>query len=277
MQLSSRPMRRAGALAAAAVLTAGAAPAFAESRGRIYAGSTSTGDPIVLQLSNDGKHVTRVIEMWNAECTAGGTFPLGGSLKSNIAISRTGAFKSGRETTAPFGDQTVSLDETVKGTVSGRTLKGSTVAAMTFYDQAGTLVDTCASKFTFKAVSAPGRVYGGATSQDMPAVIELSSNRRKVKNAFIGWQATCSNEAFIQIGERLQDFDISGGRFGDSFADDNTFDDGGTGHLVYDFEGRKTDAKASGTLRVQYTRSDAAGAVTGTCDTRKFRWSATSG
>ena len=280
MRRSSRPaFAGGGVLLVACTVLFASAPAYgASARGVTYAGSTSTSDPIVVQLAHNGKRVVRVNEMWTGECTSGESFPMGGSLKADIKVSRSGAFTATRRPPAvSSGDQMVSLTETIAGRIRGRSLTGSIRATLESYDQAGTLTDSCKAQVTFKGASAKGRVFGGTTSQDMPAVLELNGRGTAVKHLHFGWQADCADGGFMQYGDTVGNFLLHGGRFGDSWQSDYNEPSGETEHVTYDIAGGIRGRGVTGAARVRFTQDDASGNQTSSCDTGAVKWSATSG
>jgi hypothetical protein len=70
---------------------------------------------------------------------------------------------------------------------------------------------------------------------------------------------------------------VSGaGRFGDTFSDELKLEGVGTRAFAYRLDGTAGASRAAGTLRVEITDKDAAGATTDTCDTTLVSWSARS-
>ena len=67
------------------------------------------------------------------------------------------------------------------------------------------------------------------------------------------------------------------GRFGDAFDQTYTPDGGGEGKVSYDITGRVARTRASGSVRVNVTETDPAGAVTMACDSGTVPWEAVSG
>jgi hypothetical protein len=107
----------------------------------------------------------------------------------------------------------------------------------------------------------------------MPMVVELDKGRRTVDQVRFAWQGACTPEGAFDVGDRVSNFPITDRKFGDRFQ--STFDAGGGAKVVVDYalDGRLSKSKASGTVSVKVTRTDAAGAVTRTCDSGSVSWS----
>jgi hypothetical protein len=126
--------------------------------------------------------------------------------------------------------------------------------------------------------AAGGTVYGGATAQDFPVVIETSKNGRKIVDSTIAIRLTCTSGAAVTVPDGYQGLPVSKKRkFGASFGPMTTRNDDGT---TTDFEGsvsgafNKARTKATGKWTFKATDHDATGAVTDTCDSGSVSWSA---
>jgi hypothetical protein len=126
--------------------------------------------------------------------------------------------------------------------------------------------------------AAGGTVYGGASSQDFPVVIQTNRNRRRVTDAMIAIRLNCTSGGFFVIPDGYRDLSVSKKRkFGASFGPTTQRNDDGT---TTDFEGsisgsfNKARTKASGRWSFKATDHDAAGAVTDTCDSGSISWTA---
>jgi hypothetical protein len=272
-------VRRFFLLVASAVLATGASPAFAATSKRAitYAGSTSNDNPIVVHLTPDRKQIDRFVTMWDAPCTAGGSFEMGAPIAVVSKIGKDGSFEASREVDTPSGDTVHLLSMAVKGRVKERAASGTWSITLQEYDPAGALVDTCAVRFTFKAAAALGRVFGGVTSQDLPVVIELSKGGSSVRHMHFGWDATCKPDGLFEFGDTLLNLRLTNDRFGGAFAFDVNQPEGEKLRLAYTLRGTLLGTRARGTLRVRATARDAAGAVTTSCDTRAITWKVASG
>jgi hypothetical protein len=121
----------------------------------------------------------------------------------------------------------------------------------------------------------PGRVYGGATSQEEPIVLRLDRRRRTITDVLVGWQtSTCEPpENFMRFGERFGAFRLRSQRFGDAFTDS-------VSHVGREDRLRlRVDRidRARGRLHVTVTGTDAAGSRTLACDTGDVPWRARTG
>jgi hypothetical protein len=129
------------------------------------------------------------------------------------------------------------------------------------------------------AAGAGGRVYGGASAQDFPVVIETSKNGRKVVKALIALDLSCTSGASISLPDDYSALSVSKKRkFSGSFGPETIRNNDGTST---DFEGsvsgafNKARTKVSGTWSLKATEYDATGAVTDTCDSGSISWTAT--
>jgi hypothetical protein len=132
------------------------------------------------------------------------------------------------------------------------------------------------SRATTAAVG--GTVYGGATAQDFPVVIETSKNGRKVVEATIAIRLTCTSGGAFTAPDGYRAMSVSKKRkFSASFGPVTNRNDDGT---TTDFEGRvsgafnKARTKVSGKWSLKATDHDGAGAVTDTCDSGSISWTA---
>ena len=119
--------------------------------------------------------------------------------------------------------------------------------------------------------------YGGFTAQNWPIAIEVSRDRREVMRAGMGFQLTCTSGIRVDL-DRYSDLVLHrNGRFRSTYANlRSDLPDGS--YFVYggSLAGRLNKARTgiSGTVSLNYTRHDAAGAVTDTCDSGRVRFRA---
>jgi len=167
----------------------------------------------------------------------------------------------------------------VAGKLKARRASGTLRASVTIADAQGNAVDGCESgTLRWKATRAPGRVFGGSTSQDRPVVVRLDRAGRLVEDLVFGWQSnSCTPDSLMAIADSLTDFPIRAHRFGDSFSQSFAMNDGSKRTYDYDLAGRLTSRAARGTFRVQLSQVDPAGAPTLSCDTGTVSWSARTG
>ena len=125
---------------------------------------------------------------------------------------------------------------------------------------------------------AGGTVYGGATGQDFPIVIETSKSGRKVLNAKIAIRLTCTSGSILIFSDSYKDLTVNKRRrFNMSFGPaTNRNDDGTTTDVQGAIRGafNKARTKASGTWSFKGTDHDTSGAVTDTCDSGNISWTA---
>jgi hypothetical protein len=125
---------------------------------------------------------------------------------------------------------------------------------------------------------ASGTVYGGATAQDFPVVIETSKNGRKVVKARIAIGLTCTSGSTLVIADGYTAISVNRRRrFSASFGPATNRNGDGT---TTDTEGaingafNKARTKASGKWSFKLTDRDTSGAVTDTCDSGNISWTA---
>ena len=126
--------------------------------------------------------------------------------------------------------------------------------------------------------AAGGTVYGGATAQDFPVVIETSRNGRKIVDSTIAILLNCTSGGGVVMRDGYGGLSVNKARkFKASFGPTPVRNDDGT---MTDFEGslsgsfNKARTKASGKWSLKATERDAAGTITDTCDSGSVSWSA---
>jgi hypothetical protein len=111
--------------------------------GRVFAGLTEQGRPIVVRVDRSGTRVTDVQVSWIADCTSGGAADLGDHL-TNFALVPGGRF--GDDFTQAFdqpGGGRSSFAYRIHGTVGRRRASGTFAVTETDTNAAGATVDTC--------------------------------------------------------------------------------------------------------------------------------------
>jgi hypothetical protein len=288
-----RTMRTLGGVAAACSLAMGLA-AESASAARVYGGQPSGSESqaqLVLSLSNDGTRLTKLTFHVNAACGEDFTsLDFGTPIAVDQPPERIidgehylidGRVNGGRisgmivgadsidETTAEF------MTLTLAGTV-GRTRASGRMQILYVRRNlaTGDIVTQCSKNVGWRSTRAPGRVYAGATSQGEPVVIELTSDRKRVDHAHLGWYANCSQGGYIEFGHDefdLRSFALSRtGAFQRRYA--MTFSDG---TLVQRFRGRIGATRASGTYQATFTTTGQA--ASDTCRSGAVSWSAATG
>ena len=282
----------AGAVAALAT-TLGAAPgAFAAKA--VYGGSTNSGEAIVLTADGAGTKLKSAVLAWRAKCSDGTGLPYASSVTPTTAspgfspgprdllMARNGKkrFSVTQLLGLGIGDSSAAVKVTVAGRLGRKAASGTMSVDVTIVDNAsGDTKGTCGTgRMSWKASRAPGRVYGGSTSQDEPFVAKVDARRKRVTDVLVGWGSPCNPEGYFHFPEQLHNFSLaSSGRFGDTWDEPIRLDDGGTRTFAYGLTGRLSRRAGSGTFQVAVTEKDAGGATTATCDTGRLTWKATTG
>jgi hypothetical protein len=154
---------------------------------------------------------------------------------------------------------------------------GGAVAAALLVAAPATAADTSEGTRAPEPVTVPtGVIYGGATSQRFPIVIEVSSDGGQVVHATVAIRLRCTSGGVAVIPDSFDQLAVSkSGRFRNSFGPQVTRNADGT---TTDLEGKiagafnATGRRASGTWQFKATTHDAAGAVSDTCDSGSIGW-----
>ena len=123
--------------------------------------------------------------------------------------------------------------------------------------------------------AAGGTVYGGATAQQFPIVIEMSKNGKKIVKARIAIRLTCTAGGTVTLSDAYGPLSLKGSKFTASFGPVTTRNDDGT---TTDVEGtisgafNKARTKASGKWTFKGTDHDGTGAITDTCESGSVSW-----
>jgi hypothetical protein len=287
------PTRAVGIAIATAAAVGAPAPALGANA--VFGGSTSAGDAIVIGADKKAKALRSAVVSWTAACDDGRRLPVAFPLKPvraepgfepgfrQLATSHNGRGRFAGTQVGAFdmGDHAGAMTAKYGGRLTARRASGTLAATVTIVEKAGgTTVATCRTgTVRWSATRSPGRVFAGSTAQDHPVVVRLDAKRRTVDDLLIGWEsATCKPDTlFVSASETFGGFPLSGGRFGDAFDRFYTPEGGGEGKVGYDVAGRVTRTRVSGTLRVNVSETDAAGALRGACDSGSVCWSAVTG
>jgi hypothetical protein len=303
MHSMTRARRRLGDAAliaglAAAWVAAGAPAAFAAhhpvATGTQYGGYTSQDDPLTITLAADRRHVQRLGLQVSAKCDDGKSlnyaeparfepdlppaFTEGDNVLAGGALSPTGKLHAAGAGVEDYGTMVGALKETLTAKVRRGRATGTYAATFTLVDrQSGETATTCRTgTLKWLAVSDPGRVFAGQTTQSMPVVLELTPTGDTVDALRIGWYAAC-NEGGFSVGDHLRGFAVSkSGVFGTTFDNDNPLSDGSHQKFHWNVAGRIGAHKASGSIQVHEDDTGPDGAPTDSCDTGSVRWTATS-
>jgi hypothetical protein len=128
-------------------------PAYAAEKvklpGSFLGGITSSGWPVVLQVTRNGKTVTKAVMAIRTQCTSGKSF-IDHDTYNRLKVSRSGRFSASFGPEAN-GSPAPGVTETAQGSISGRFNKARTKASGTWHltfvdkDASGNVVDTCDS------------------------------------------------------------------------------------------------------------------------------------
>ena len=282
----------ASALAAAFSLFV-APPAFAASG--VFGGSTAGAEPIVLNTDPKAKKLRSAVIAWRAECADGRFFGLGIELTAvaneagfnpshdDLVASKNakGRFAGTQMTVWDLGDVVAPISVELSGKMRSGRASGRLRATVSILDKAtGAEVTTCETgSLKWSASRDAGRIFGGKTNQNEPVVVRLDRKGKRVADLMVTWESsTCEPpDRFMRFPESWSGFAVKSRRFGDTFEEAFTTDDGGRIVYAYDVAGGVSRRSIRGTLRVAVTRTDAAGAPMLTCDTGALDWRASTG
>lgn len=289
-------MRRTSLLAgsaAALAITLGAAPG-ALAAGAVFGGSTTGGEAIVLTGDKAAKTLRSAVIAWNAKCADGQSLAWSTELTPTsaspgfspgardllVSRNRKGRFAGTQLLGLGFGDVSAAVKVSLDGKLRAKSASGTLSAEVTIIESAtGNTQTTCRTgRLRWKASRAPGRIYGGKTSQEEPIVAKLDAKRRRVTDVLMSWESPCSPDGSLRFSEALSNFPAaSTGRFGDTWDDTFKTPDGGSRHFGYSITGKLARRAGRGTFHVAITETDPAGATRATCDTGGITWKATTG
>jgi len=277
------------ALAAGVASSLFAAPP-ALARGMVFGGSTSNEQAIVLRADAKAQKLKSAVIAWEATCqgdrgyadsadvtavAADAGFQPGGD---DLALSRNarGRFTGMQLRTESLGDLSAGILVQMSGRMRAKRASGTMSADVVVLDATGAVQDRCTTgPVRWSATSAPGRVFGGVTSQVEPVVVRLDRSGRRVDDFMLGWGSeTCVPDGYINFGDSLTNFPLKSGRFGDSFSEPYKLDDGSTRTFAYDIAGRVSRSEAHGSFHVTVKEVDPAGAESMSCDTGAISWRA---
>jgi hypothetical protein len=259
------------ALAAASLALTAAAPAAAATPATIYGGTLPDDAPFALRFAKDGRTLKSLLAHARTTCDDGQHRTLSGddAVFPRTRLSKRGALRADGTSTAEFEDGTGAVTERLRGSVRNGRGRGTLSVTIVLTDRTTGAKRTCRSgKLRWTAVSSPGTIFAGTTSDGRPIVLQRSRDGRQVDALWVSFYAACEEGGGFAIGEELLDFPLRSGVFGDTW----TYEPDKTISARYSLRGRVGAARASGTLRVVVTAKDEGE----TCDTSELRWSAAS-
>jgi hypothetical protein len=129
------------------------------------------------------------------------------------------------------------------------------------------------------AVTTPARgiVFGGATNQDFPIVIETSRDGTTVTNAHIAIQMPCTAGGYYVVPDGYRAMRVRQRQFRSAFGPETRRnEDGTTSDLQGSISGtfNRSGTQVSGTWSLKLVDYDATGAVADTCDSGTVHWTA---
>ena len=284
---------RAAGFAIAAIAVTTPAPALAGNA--VYGGSTSAGAAIVINADKKAKKLRSMVVSWRANCDDGRGFPVAAPLKAVVAEAgftpggnelattrnKKGRFAGIQLATYDLGDASGGLVASTPASSprrapparSTRRSSSSTTRPATPSRPAGR--GRCDSRRPdHLAGCSPARPR--RTTRSSSASTPSAGRSRTCSSA--GRPSTCKpDDIHFTVSESFGNFPLSGGHFGDAFSVSYSPDEGGAGKADYDLVGRVARTRASGTVRVNVTETDPAGAVTVACDSGFVPWEAVSG
>lgn len=278
-------------LAALAPAPSGVSGAKLSNKLLTYAGQTSFGRPLVLEVRRGA--ITRLGIAWEASCVTTGTLPFAGVLHRRTGsqpdsvdpdlgfllyggrLTRLGGFSGtglGTIATDPFDYE---LNQTISGRVKTKRASGRwRVRADVLNTETDATEDSCkTSTFSWSATRSPGRVFGGFTSQNSPVVADFNKARTTLSALRIAWSAPCSDENPLGFGTTIASVPVTGGRFSVSRTVEGTPDGETPTRFAYTLEGSVSRSRVSGTFEVTATSVED---VEVTCTSPTIDWNATS-
>jgi hypothetical protein len=289
-----RRHRRVVASALAAALSLFLAPsAFAASG--VFGGTTDVGEAIVLKTDAKAKKLRSAVITWRAECADGRYFPFGAELTAvanepgftpspdELLTSKNakGRFAGTQMAGMDLGEMVALISVELSGKIRSGRASGRLRGTVSVLDKAtGAESTTCETgSLKWSASRDAGRIYGGKTSQDQPVVVRLNRKGKRVADLIVAWESsTCEPpDSFLRIPESFTGFAIRSRSFSGSFDDTVQTDDGGRVAFAYNVAGKVSRRSITGTLTVNVTGTDAAGATDLTCDTGAVSWRTSTG
>lgn len=284
-----------GAAARASLINVATASKVAPpAAGTVYGGNTGQDAPFGIRVKRGGAALSGLLLHFRAKCENGDgltwsgpadfasfqppTVDIGTNVFAPAKLSRTGSFKASGQGLSGFGEFGGFIKESIRGRIRGADARGTFEATIDLFGPDGAKVTICRTgRLRWAARSAPARTFAGLTSDRRPVVVELARDGRSVEDFRLSWGAACQPSGGLALGDHLRGFRVStSGRFGDAFTQEFTPEPGIKTTFAYVLAGDAGRTKASGTLQVKVTETDAAGATSATCDSTLLKWTASS-
>ena len=278
----------------AAVMLTAAPPAGAADS--VYGGTTSAGEAIVLRADASGAKLTSAVIGWRAKCSDGGYFPGYSELTATVSepgfnpgyrdlmMSRNAKGRFAGTQFGGGGSQTMlmALTVDVAGKLAPARATGTLHAIVKATDAAtGATAFSCDTGVVrYSASRAPGKIYGGRTSQEEPVVVRVDPKRHVISDLLATWRTrTCTPDASFSFPDAFGGVRLKRtGAFAGTYAPVYPLSDGsGSRRFGYQVSGRVSSSKVTGALHVTFNDTDAAGAQTLACDSGGITFKATTG
>jgi hypothetical protein len=259
------------ALAAALLVWAAAlAVAAGPSSGRVYAGESTSTDPVSgtpypvsVRVADDGRSI-EALRFENGYDCKSGSGSVGATMR-DIPLAADGTFHH--------------LSRSGKDKYYARGRLGRMTGVVTVQETFG---DGCTTAATRYRLTRGARTYGGSTSQDYPLRFRLAPSRKSIEALTIFWQARCVDRAGRpfpwMVPTRLVSLPLVRGSFSRQAAYSYRYGGhGATIHVRYTVSGAVGASRARGRFRAGVTARLANGTnVLGHCASGTIRWNATS-
>jgi hypothetical protein len=239
---------RAGALALACGLAAGASPAAARAAtpGVVYGGQTANGAALTVTLTRDRSAVAQV-GVWLEDAEGDRLFSDVTRALAHPRISPAGAFAVAVRATLPDGVMTYRL----AGRVSGAAMSGLVWGRLRPRDAGRDSVTFPAQRWT--AVHSPGRVFAGRTSRGDPVVVELDRPGGALAAVHVPWVAQDFDLALWSC-ESFAALPLDHGTFDRSWTERTPLGGGDADLFDYSLAFSASTTTVSGTLRARVTQ-----------------------
>jgi hypothetical protein len=124
---------------------------------------------------------------------------------------------------------------------------------------------------------AEAATYGGFSAQNWPISVEVSRDHREVKRVGMGFELNCTSGIRVDLDRYSGIVLHRNGRFSASYTNSRSNLPNGN-YYIYggNVSGRLNRSRTgmSGTMNLNYTAYDAAGAVIDNCDSGRVKWKA---
>jgi hypothetical protein len=114
--------------------------------GRVYAGTSAAGGPVVVELDRARREITAFRLAWIGSCTASGSYALGEHL-SDVKVAASGSFADSLHENVPLdGGLKRTLAISLRGAAGRTSVSGTYRFKSTDRNASGASVDVCDSR-----------------------------------------------------------------------------------------------------------------------------------